>query len=115
LVRRPARSTGQQEGGSMPTEAAVKTQFPIRGNVTATTVNDLRVEIKKLIDGGARQLVLDLAACEVVDSTGVSLFISIYNTLSGVGGTLELINVSADLRSLFVVMRMHQCFSISGL
>lgn len=98
----------------MSSEEVVKTQFPIRGNVTATTVNDLRLELKKVVDGGARHLVVDLAACEVVDSTGVSLFISIYNTLLGLGGTLELVNVSADLRSLFVVMRMHQCFSISG-
>jgi anti-anti-sigma factor len=50
----------------------------------------------------------------MVDSSGIGLLISAYNSLRKTGGSLVVIHASADILELFQTMRMHQHFSISG-
>jgi anti-anti-sigma regulatory factor len=50
----------------------------------------------------------------MVDSSGIGLLISAFNSLRKVGGHLAVIHASADILALFQSMRMHQHFSVSG-
>lgn len=48
----------------------------VRGEIDAYTSPRLREELKRLIDGGARQLVVDLQGVEFMDSTGLGVLVS---------------------------------------
>jgi anti-anti-sigma factor len=87
---------------------------PSGDNIVAATLPELRSKLRGIVNQGVRDLVVDLAGVNMVDSSGIGLLISAYNSLRKVGGQLALIHVSADLLELFRSMRMHQHFSISG-
>ena len=50
-----------------------------------------------MVDEGVRDLVVDLADVNMVDSSGIGLLISAHNSLRKLGGQLALIHASADL------------------
>jgi anti-sigma B factor antagonist len=87
---------------------------PVEGDIVAASISELRSEMKAAVDQGVRELVIDLADVHMVDSSGIGLLISAYNSLRKVGGHLAVIHVSSELLELFQTMRMHQHFSVSG-
>jgi len=87
---------------------------PAGENIVAATVPELRLKMRGVVEEGVRELVIDLADVRMVDSSGIGLLISAYNSLRKVGGRLAVIHASADLLELFQSMRMHQHFSVSG-
>ena len=84
------------------------------GDVVAAHVPELRSVLRTTIDGGARDVVLDLCNTGMVDSSGLGLVIGTYNSLQKVGGRLTVIHASRDVLQLFQTMRMHLHFAISG-
>jgi len=48
----------------------------VRGEIDAYTSPRLREELRRLIDGGARRLVVDLQGVEFMDSTGLGVLVS---------------------------------------
>jgi anti-sigma B factor antagonist len=82
--------------------------------IVASSVPELRSTMRGIVEEGVRELVVDLIAVRMIDSCGIGLLISAYNSLRRVGGKLSLIHASADLLDLFHTMRMHQHFSVSG-
>lgn len=87
---------------------------PSGDNIVAATLPELRAKMRDIVEQGARDLVVDLADVRIVDSSGIGLLISAYNSLRKVGGRLAVVHVSTDLLELFQTMRMHQHFSVSG-
>ncbi len=87
---------------------------PSGDNIVAASVPELRSRMRGIVEEGVRDLVVDLAGVNMVDSSGIGLLISAYNSLRKVGGQMAVIHVSADLLELFRSMRMHQHFSVSG-
>jgi anti-sigma B factor antagonist len=84
------------------------------GDIVAAHVPELRSVLRTTLDGGARDVVLDLSNTEMVDSSGLGLVIGTYNSLQKIGGRLTVIHASRDVLQLFQTMRMHQHFAISG-
>lgn len=87
---------------------------PTGGDIVAASVQELRATMRGVVEEGIRELVVDLAETHMVDSSGIGLLISAYNSLRRVGGSLAVIHASAEILELFQTMRMHQHFSISG-
>jgi len=87
---------------------------PSGDNMVAATIPELRSKMRGILDEGVRDLVVDLEGVSMVDSSGIGLLISAYNSLRKVGGRLAVIHASAELLELFQSMRMHQHFSVSG-
>ena len=84
------------------------------GDVVAASVPALRSTMRGIVSDGARELVVDLANVEMVDSTGIGLLISAHNSLHKLGGRLAVIHVSREIMELFRTMRIHQHFGVSG-
>jgi len=82
--------------------------------IVAASLPELRSKMRGIIDEGVRELVVDLTDVQMVDSSGIGLLISAYNSLRKVGGRLAVIHASAEILELFQTMRMHQHFSVSG-
>lgn len=87
---------------------------PSGDTIVAANIPELRTQMRDIVADGVRDLVIDLAGVQMVDSSGIGLLISAYNSLRKVGGQLALIHASADLLELFRSMRMHQHFSVTG-
>ena len=87
---------------------------PTGGDIVAASVQELRSTMRGVVEEGIRELVVDLAEIHMVDSSGIGLLISAYNSLRKTGGSLVVIHASAEILELLQTMRMHQHFSISG-
>jgi len=83
-------------------------------DITASTVEELQRKLTSLIDGGARDVVLNLTEIEMIDSLGLGLLVATHNSLSEVGGGLSLTNVSKDIFGLLTTMRLNKHFPVSG-
>jgi anti-sigma B factor antagonist len=87
---------------------------PAGDSIVAASIPELRSKMREIVAEGVQELVIDLADVHMVDSSGIGLLISAFNSLRRVGGRLALIHASAELLELFQTMRMHQHFSVSG-
>jgi anti-anti-sigma factor len=87
---------------------------PAGDNIVAATIPELRSKMREIVEEGVQELVVDLTDVQMVDSSGIGLLISAYNSLRKAGGRLAVIHASAELLELFKTMRMHQHFSVSG-
>lgn len=84
------------------------------GDVVAGSAPQLRAELRELLGAGVREVVMDLANVEMVDSTGLGLLVSTYNSLRKIDGQFSVIGVSNEILRFFQTMRLSQHFSISA-
>jgi anti-anti-sigma factor len=96
----------------MPSENIVKTVITPTGSLSAGTATAIRAELKSLVDVGNRDLTLDLADVQMVDSIGLSVLFAAHNSLKKNGGKLTLVNTSKGLRSLFTRTGLNRHVSI---
>jgi anti-sigma B factor antagonist len=87
---------------------------PAGDDIVAASIPELRAQMRGIVAEGIEELVIDLTDVHIVDSSGIGLLISAYNSLRKVGGRLAVIHASADILELFHTMRMHRHFSVSG-
>lgn len=78
----------------------------LEGKLTATEVPDLQARIKAEIADGAKEVVIDLAATRLMDSTGIGLLIATHNSLGAVSGNIQVTNASPDIFGLLRSMRL---------
>ena len=83
-------------------------------DIVAATLPEVRAALRDAIGKGAQVLVVDLSNTQMVDSMGIGLLISAHNSISKLGGRLEVVNASDEILALFKTMRMHQHFSVTG-
>lgn len=89
-------------------------------DVSVVTVNIKRAtlidapEFKKVmneeIDDGYKKLIVDLYACEFVDSTFLGSLVVFLKKLSPEGGDLKLIGFQPAVHSMFELTRMYRIF-----
>lgn len=89
-----------------------KAVLQVGGDLVSSTVPGLRPLLRDLLQEGARELVMDLGAARMVDSSGIGLLMAAYNSLEKVGGTLTVVHASPDIRELFTAMRLNQHLTI---
>ncbi len=87
---------------------------PAGGAIVAASIPELRARMRGMLEEGVRELVVDLNDVQMVDSSGIGLLMSAYNSLTKVGGRLAVIHASAELLELFRTLRMHQRFSVTA-
>ena len=84
------------------------------GDVVAASVPGLRSALREIIETGVRELTVDLASVQMIDSCGLGALVAAHNSLSRLGGHLTVVHASQDILALFKVIRIHQHFSVSG-
>lgn len=82
-------------------------------DIVASNFEEFRKQLQELLDGGCRELVIDLKRVQIVDSRGLALFMLCHNSLSRIGGKLTLVTQNKDLLHLFRVMRLDKHITIS--
>jgi serine/threonine-protein kinase RsbW len=86
----------------------------LTGDLTAVLVPDLQAGLKDLLNQGARELVFDLAAAKMLDSSGIGLLIASANSLDPCGGKVRVTNVSPDIFRLLQSMRLTTRLNVSA-
>ncbi|HNT33736.1 MAG TPA: STAS domain-containing protein [bacterium] len=81
---------------------------------TASLSEQLKPELKDLVDQGVAEVIFDLLGVDDIDSISIGLIVSTHNSLKKLGGVVRVINVCDDIISLFKTMRLDQHFTIQG-
>ena len=80
-------------------------------NLDASNVREFKESVRTVV-GEHRKVVIDMSHVKFVDSSGLGGLISCLRLLNNRNGDLRLCNLSAAVRALFELMRMHRVFNI---
>ena len=98
---------------SVEKEANVMTLRP-EGKITAANAEAFREQLRETLANNDKDVVIDLAKVDIIDSKGLALFIVCHKTLAEQGHALTVVTDNEDLKGLFTVMRLDERFEIRG-
>lgn len=76
----------------------------IGGELDATCAEDLRRVLEELLAVGGRHVVLDLAALDLIDSSGVGTIVWLFKRLEQRGGSLEIEHLQGQPLAVFEIL-----------
>lgn len=85
----------------------------VRGEVDVATAPAVLAELHRLLDAGVAHIVVDLAAMEFIDSSGLGVFVGALRRIRDAGGRLELVNLQPGARRVFDVTGLSETFGIA--
>ena len=102
----------------------MKTDIQDVGNVTVIrakgkiTIGEgdvaLRENIEKLLEDGKKQIILNLAKVNYMDSSGVGELVGTFTTVNNRGGKMKLLNLTEKIQDLLQITQLltvFECFS----
>jgi anti-sigma B factor antagonist len=88
------------------------TVLEVGGEVDVYTAPRLRERLLELVDGGARNVVVDLGGVDFLDSTGLGVLVGALKRLRAAGGTFALVCAKEPLLKIFRITALDQVFPI---
>ena len=85
-------------------EGVLATQTALNGYVDASTLSEFEEVLDKLLEKGARNVLLDCTHLEYINSTGLGLFLKYTDELAQHGGTLALTCVPSNTRNVIELL-----------
>ncbi|MEX0737687.1 MAG: STAS domain-containing protein [Bacteroidota bacterium] len=87
------------------------TLIELKGNVMGgPDASSLNEELHKLIDGGKKNIVVDLGGVKFMNSSGLGMLIGALTTVRNAGGQLKLARASEKIESLLIVTKLITVF-----
>ena len=83
------------------------------GNIMSAGAEAFRDELMRLVSQNDAELAIDLSRVKRIDSVGMGVFISIFNTLKKREKKLQVINASRKIHSLFQTMGLTRRFKVT--
>jgi anti-sigma B factor antagonist len=71
---------------------------------------NLRNEIKRLLDEGSKKFVINLKGVPWINSTGLGALMAVYTSVQRSEGVLKLCHVSDRIQSLFMITKLLTIF-----
>ena len=71
---------------------------------------NLRNEVKRLIDEGVKKFVINLKGVPWINSTGLGALMSVYTSVQRSEGSLKICHVSDRIQSLFMITKLLTIF-----
>jgi len=81
-------------------------------DIVASIAESMKKDLLKLIKQGIKELTIDFAVIETIDSVGLGVLIATHNSLESAGGKLKIKNVSNNIYKIFKTMRLDQHFEV---
>jgi anti-sigma B factor antagonist len=91
---------------------ADRTVLEVAGEVDVYTGTTLRDRISDLLDGGVRDLVVDLGRVDFIDSTGLGVLVGALNRARELGGSLQLVCAQERVLKLLRITGLDQVFTV---
>jgi anti-sigma B factor antagonist len=70
----------------------------------------VRGTIRNLVDGGNRNILLNLAQVTYLDSAGLGEMVGSYATVTNLGGTIKLLNPGGKVKDVLQVTKLYTVF-----
>ena len=84
----------------------------LTGEVDLYTAPDLKEELVRVIDAGARRVVIDLTDTTFIDSTTLGVLVSGLKRLRPEGGQLMLVITDRNIKKIFEITGLDRVFPI---
>ncbi len=101
----PLRIGGRTEGE----DVAV---ISLAGEVDVANASQVRDAALKLVEGGQKNLVVDMAATEFIDSTGLGMLVGLLTRQKEKGGDVLIAGAQPRVKRLFDITGLAQVFRI---
>ena len=72
----------------------------------------LRTAIRRLLEEGKKQILLNLAKVGYIDSSGIGELVSSYTAINKEGGELKLLNLTQKLQDLLTITKLLTVFDV---
>lgn len=82
------------------------------GRIDTTTSGPLEEAIRKIVDGGARHLLVDLAGVEYISSAGLRVFLVLAKRMRDLHGQLVLCGMTGPVRQVFQLAGFMPLFRV---
>lgn len=84
------------------------------GRLNMVAAPRLREQLRELVDGGARRLVVDLAETEFIDSSGLGALISGLKAARQAGGDLRIAAPTEQVRRVLKLTKLDKVLTAYG-
>ena len=96
-----------------PREVAHVTILDVQGRIVlGDEIGDLRDAVRNLLAEGKKKIILNLAAVDYIDSSGVGELVGAFTTVRNAGGELKLLNLSQKVQDVLYVTKLYTVFDI---
>ncbi len=85
----------------------------LQEDLIATNVRDFKSIIERYLQdemGNVDEVVLDLSACENIDSVGVTFVVGVYKQVTGDAMGFRITGSSEEIKQLFKLMKLDEFF-----
>jgi anti-sigma B factor antagonist len=72
----------------------------------------LRDAVRDLLAKGSKQILLNLADVNYIDSSGIGELVSAYTTVRNQGGELKLLNLTKKVHDLLQITKLYTVFDV---
>jgi len=84
----------------------------IRGSLDINSAPALGEEIDRLVATKPTKVTVDLAALDLIDSSGVAALVKLYKAVRGAGGQVHILNARDQPLAIFKLLRMDKVFNL---
>ncbi|KAB0669763.1 STAS domain-containing protein [Oryzomonas sagensis] len=91
---------------------AVRVIYVKEERLDAHNSDELKAELNRLFDNGAKDLLIDLKEVRFIDSSGLGVLVSGFKNASARQGSLKLSALQSQVKSMFELTRLHRVFDI---
>jgi anti-sigma B factor antagonist len=92
-------------------EVSGVTIFDIAGRITlGDGNNELRNHVNKALDGGKKNLLLNLSELSYLDSSGVGTLVGCFTSAQNRGANLKLLNLTKKMKDLLAITKLLTVF-----
>lgn len=92
-------------------ESAIQTLTPV-GILDGTKAEEIRSQVKKAIEQGAKTLLMDLKETTFVDSSGLGTLVSVLKMVRSHEGEMYVCSINPQVKMLFELTSMDRVFEI---
>lgn len=84
-----------------------------QGNLDIESAPDFKKKLAGTLNASGAKVLIDLAAVDYVDSSGLATFVEMLKIVRTAGGVLKLSSVSSKVRGLFEITKLDSLFDIA--
>lgn len=93
-------------------KTTTETKLTIRGSLDINSAPALAEEIDKIVAGKPIKVNVDLAALDLIDSSGVAALVKLYKGVRSAGGAVKIAGARDQPLAIFKLLRMDKVFNL---
>lgn len=86
----------------------------LEGELDFHSASDLRSELAKAAERRAAKILIDLQKVNYVDSSGLAVFVELFQKMNRYGGKLVLFNLTPSVRGVFEISKLDSIFQLAA-